>query len=73
MVEPFQSVFMSWHWVALMVLAWWSVTAWIFRERLASHKWSGDISARPGFLVLLMLIFIAASALAYFALAVPQP
>jgi hypothetical protein len=66
LAEPFQSALAAWPWVALIVLVWWGITAWVFKDRIASHSWSGDLSARSRFLLPLLLTLLGAAAFAYF-------
>lgn len=64
LVQPFQAFFASMYGIALIILVWWGLTAWVFRAHLASHKWSGDISVMTR--VFLILSTFALAAIGYF-------
>lgn len=55
LIEPFRRLFASPFNAVGIGVAWLLVSIWVFRERIRAHKWSGELGAKPVYVVLFLL------------------
>jgi hypothetical protein len=65
LIEPFGQLFASPLNAVGIGLAWLLASVWVFRERIRAHKWSGELGAKPVYLVLFLLTLAVGAVWSY--------